>query len=148
MMQIEKATLPDLDSIHSLLLKQFDEHAIKVPPDLLKQAVLAMLENKGRGILLVARKESKIVGIAAVSFVWTLEHGGQSAWLDELYILPEYRGQGIGRSLMRQVIGQAQEMGCLAIDLEVDADHRSAERLYEQERFRRLPRSRWVRYLV
>jgi GNAT superfamily N-acetyltransferase len=69
--------------------------------------------------------------------------------LDELYVLPEYRGGGVGRSLLEQAIIAAREMGCAALDLdlEVDQDHARAERLYARAGFQSLARSRWVKHL-
>jgi GNAT superfamily N-acetyltransferase len=144
-MQIERAIPADIDSIHHLLAEQFDEHDIDTSPEVLRQAIAAVLQNEGLGLFLVARDGGEIVGLAALSFAWTLEHGGKSVWLDELYVVPERRGQGIGRALLARVIGEARALGCQAIDLEVEEAHRRAERLYEQEGFRRLARTRWVK---
>ncbi len=77
-------------------------------------------------------------------FTWTLEHGGRSAWLEELYVQPEYRGRGIGQKLLAAAINRAREEGCRAIDLEVDRGHPRASHLYDREGFVRLARTRWV----
>jgi len=145
---IERAVPADIDSIHHLLAEQFDEHDIDTSPEVLRQAIAAILQNEELGLFLVARDKGEIVGLAALSFAWTLEHGGKSVWLDELYVVPERREQGIGRALLARVIGEARALGCKAIDLEVEAAHRRAERLYEREGFRRLARTRWARSLL
>ena len=145
------ATASDLGPIHGLLLAQFREHEIELPGGQLRQAIAAMFDDDGLGFFLVARDGGRdgdeAVGLAAVSFAWTLEHAGRSAWLDELYVLPARRGQGIGTGLLREAVRQARASGCAAIDLEVDRDHRRAEALYRREGFFPLPRSRWVRPL-
>ena len=84
---------------------------------------------------------------AALSFVWSIEHGGRSAWLDELYVSPGARGHGVGTQLLRDALGTATEAGAVAVDLEVDVDHQRAAKLYEREGFATLPRARWVRTL-
>jgi len=85
---------------------------------------------------------------ADVAFTWTLEHGGKSAWLDELYVVPEYRGKGIGAALLRAALEAAQRSGCAAVDLEVDEARARAENLYVQAGFRPLGRSRWVKKII
>jgi GNAT superfamily N-acetyltransferase len=85
---------------------------------------------------------------ADVAFTWTLEHCGKSAWLDELYVVPEYRGKGIGAALLRAALEAAQRSGCAAVDLEVDEAHARAENLYVQAGFRPLGRSRWVKKII
>jgi GNAT superfamily N-acetyltransferase len=59
-----------------------------------------------------------------------LEHGGEVAWLEELYVVPERREAGIGTKLLSRAIEAARERGCLPIDLEVDDGHSRATNLY------------------
>ena len=145
MLLLERAVPADIDSIHHLLAEQFDEHDIDTSTKVLRHAIAAVLQNEALGLFVVARDGGEIVGLAALSFAWTLEHGGKSAWLDELYVVPERRGRGIGRALLVRVIDEARALGCKAIDLEVEEAHRRAERLYEREGFRPLARTRWVK---
>jgi len=141
------ATTSDLETILRLLVAQFDAHEIDLPDSVLREAVAAIFQRDDLGFFVVAHDGGDAVGMAAVSFAWTLEHGGRSAWLDELYVLPERRGRGIGTALLREAVRHAAASGCAAVDLEVDRDHRRAEALYAREGFHPLPRSRWVRLL-
>jgi len=146
--QIERAITADIDPLFRLLVGQFDEHSIPTSGEALKQAIAAVLQNEGLGLFLVARDGGEIIALAALSFAWTLEHAGKTAWLDELYVVPERRGQGVGRALLERVIAEARALGCRAIDLEVDQAHQRAERLYQREGFERLARTRWARRLL
>ena len=147
MITVERATLADKEKLNELIHKQFIEHEIICTADILDSAVEKVLIREGLGIFLVARENSQIIGFAAISFAWTLEHGGKSAWLDELYVLPAHRGKGVGSMLLEKVIEEVSSEGCGAIDLEVDQDHRRAERLYQRKGFEQLRRSRWVKSL-
>lgn len=88
---------------------------------------------------------SEIVAVAYVVTILSVEHGGRTGWLEELYVTPNQRQRGIGSALLKGVIKLVRELGLVALDLEVDADHQRAESLYARFGFRRLPRSRWVR---
>jgi len=144
---IQFAQPTDIDSVLDLLGRQFQEHNIHVPEGQLLNAVFSMLKSSELGFFLLAQHGETITGLACVSFCWTLEHGGKSAWLDELYVPPEHRGQGIGRALLDAVLIRANEQGCAAVDLEVDIEHRRAENLYQRAGFEPLPRARWVKIL-
>ena len=148
MATIERASLADLGALLALLQGQFEEHAIETSPETLRDAVVAVLNSDRWGFFLVAREGSEVVGMAAISYAWTLEHGGQSAWLDELYVVPQRRGNGIGSALLDRVLVEAQKEGCLAVDLEVEQEHRRALALYERKGFERLQRTRLVRRLA
>src|SRR5262249_44878685 len=71
-----------------LLRAQPAEHAIDTPRAAVEHAVTGMIAEPRRGRIFVARDGERFVGIVYVSFVWTLEHGGHSAWLEELYVRP------------------------------------------------------------
>jgi GNAT superfamily N-acetyltransferase/catechol 2,3-dioxygenase-like lactoylglutathione lyase family enzyme len=126
-----------------LLQAQYEEHAIELSPERLDSAVGGMIEMPERGAMLIALDGDQPVGLAVLSYVWTLEHGGRVAWLDELYVVPAKRDQGLGAALLARAHEQAVSVGCNAIELEVDAKHRRAERLYRRAGFEPLPRSRW-----
>lgn len=143
-LSIARAKSEDLAELLALMQKQFSEHAIDVEAAQLETAIGRLIGSEALGFVLTARKDGYLVGLAAVSFAWTLEHGGRSAWLDELYVLPAFRGLGAGTALLDQVILEAKKDGCLAIDLEVDSVHRRAEHLYQRYGFRPLDRRRWV----
>ena len=144
MIQISRGTIDNIDILYTLMQDQFKSHEILVEENTLITAVVELLRRGGLGFFLIAWEGKNALGLAAVSYAWTLEHGGKTAWLDELYVIPERRGEGIGSTLIDQVIHEAREEGCRAIDLEVDSDHLEAERLYERKGFIQLPRRRWV----
>ena len=146
-MIVERATLADKNVLVDLMQKQFLEHKIPYSLGILEAAVREMITRDSLGIILVAKDDDHVIGLAAISFAWTLEHGGKSAWLDELYVLPEYRGVGVGSLLVDSVLVEAEREGCLAVDLEVEAEHRRVEQLYARKGFGRLDRSRWVKQI-
>jgi GNAT superfamily N-acetyltransferase len=144
---IAEAAPRDREAVIELLAAQLAEHAIDTPRDRIAAAVDGMIGDARRGFLLVAIERGAIVGVAYVSYVWSLEHGGRSAWLEELYVAPARREHGVGGRLLSAVLERAAADGCAAVDLEVDARHERAARLYSRHGFQPLPRARWVRGL-
>jgi GNAT superfamily N-acetyltransferase len=144
---VSSATRAELAEVVALLHTQLVEHAISTQGDVLERAVAGMLERPDRGVILVARDGGAVVGVAWVSFTWSCEHGGQTAWLEELYVVPALRGRGLGRAMLLEAEARARAAGCAAVDLEVDAEHTRAARLYQREGFSPLPRARWVKPL-
>jgi uncharacterized protein YaiI (UPF0178 family)/GNAT superfamily N-acetyltransferase len=127
-----------------------------VAEDALDAAIRAVLADGAaggaRGFFLLARAgqpgAGEAVGVAYVARTWTLEHGGPTAWLEELYVEAAHRNRGIGGALLDGVLAAARERGCAAVDLEVERDHARAENLYRRAGFSPLARSRWVRRLA
>src|SRR5215468_2501727 len=121
--EIRSATPSDSETVTSLLMAQFREHSIDMPADAVRTAVVGLLGDQTRGFILIAVQAAAVVGVACVSFTWTLEHGGKSAWLDELFVVPEARNRGIGKDMLEAVLHAARVAGCAAVDLEVDSSH-------------------------
>src|SRR2546429_5683123 len=85
---VRLATEAELEAVTALLVAQLREHHVATPEAKLASAIEAVLRHPERGRILVAIERGRPVGMAALSFVWPLEHGGRSAWLDELYVEP------------------------------------------------------------
>src|SRR5262245_6784519 len=106
-MEITSAGPLDRAEVIALLAAQLAEHAIELAPARLASAVDGVLADPARGVLFLARAEGKAVGVAYLSFTWTLEHGGPVGWLEELYVVPARRGGGIGTALLDTVCTRA-----------------------------------------
>ncbi len=131
-----------------LLAVQLAEHHVDISSAALASSVAGVLDVPRRGFFLVAIRDAVCIGVAYVSFIWALEHGGQAGWLEELYVVPEHRTGGIGTQLLEAVMAAALAAGCAALDLEINNDHERVRSLYARHGFTTLPRSRVVRKLV
>jgi ribosomal protein S18 acetylase RimI-like enzyme len=130
-----------------LLEAQLVEHELPLPARGVRFVLSELLRQPALGLVLLARRAGASVGVAYLSTQWTLERGGANCWLEELYVLPALRGQGIGSQLLRAALAELTARGCESMDLEVEAGHERAARLYERLGFRRLPRTRYWRRL-
>jgi ribosomal protein S18 acetylase RimI-like enzyme len=147
-LDVRSVTEADLAAVSELLVAQLREHRVDTPAERIASAAAAVVAHPERGRLLVAVEDGRAVGVAAISFMWPIEHGGKAAWLEELYIVPAARERGVGTRLLREALRVARECGAVAVDLEVDVEHERVASLYAREGFEKLPRARWVRRLV
>ena len=75
------------------------------------------------------------IGVAMLRFrpsIWT---GGLTAYLEELYIARDARGQGRGRALLEAAVAYAWERGATDMEIAVDEPDVAAIRLYESAGF-------------
>jgi GNAT superfamily N-acetyltransferase len=103
--------------------------------------------DSARGSVLVGRESGRVVGVAYVATILSMEHCSPVAGLEELYVVPTSRPQGIGTASMTAVLKRAREAGIVATVLEVDARQSRAIAFYQGIGFRPLDRSRWVKEL-
>ncbi|HWM10102.1 MAG TPA: GNAT family N-acetyltransferase [Solirubrobacteraceae bacterium] len=70
-------------------------------------------------------------GLAVLRFRPSLWSQGLECYLAELYVVPDRRGQGLGRALMTAVLEHARGAGADFIDLGTSEDDVAARGLYE-----------------
>jgi GNAT superfamily N-acetyltransferase len=75
---------------------------------------------------------ARIVGYALAFPFWSAEYGGLLSLVDEIYVVPEHRGQGIGEQLMQFLETYAHEQGHVGLTLLVMNRNQRAHRFYER----------------
>ncbi len=79
-----------------------------------------------------------------------IDHSGMSneteageLYLDSLAVLPEYRGRGIAKMLLKATAEKARRLGCGPLGLLVDEGNPRAERLYTAVGFKHVGNNSW-----
>lgn len=80
---------------------------------------------------------NQVAGYALFAFYWSNEAGGMVAQLEEIYILPEYRGNGLGHAFFDWCLENYQN-SMSRLRLEACRHNKSAIRLYESYGFESL----------
>ena len=88
----------------------------------------------GEGAFLIAYVDAVAVGCGAVRRV-----DGATAELKRMYVDPSVRGQGIGRSLVEALEGEARSLGVIRVVLETGTRLARAIRMYESLGYARIP---------
>jgi GNAT superfamily N-acetyltransferase len=68
---------------------------------------------------LIAEADHAPAGFALYFFNYSTWLGRPGLYLEDLFVLPEYRGLGIGKALLKKVAAIAVEKGCLRLQWEV-----------------------------
>ena len=144
---VEPIDAQDLAPLVALFEMQMREHGVRSSREILRAALTVLGAAPEQGFVLSAVCKHATVGVAYAARILSLEHGGWSGWLEELYVVPEWRGRGVGSELLAAVITGATERGWTALDLEVDANHERVIPLYQRHLFEPVNRTRFVRRL-
>lgn len=79
----------------------------------------------------------KVAGYVLVSITYSNESGGLVLWIEEIYILPEYQGNGFGKELLA-FIEDTYKDKCVRIRLEVEKLNQKAIDLYQKSGYSQL----------
>jgi GNAT superfamily N-acetyltransferase len=83
-----------------------------------------------KGTVLVIERSGQIIGYALLINFWSNEHGGNVLTVDELYVVQEFRRQGVATDFLCYLIAHRFNQA-VALQLEVTPSN-SARRLYEK----------------
>jgi ribosomal protein S18 acetylase RimI-like enzyme len=136
LMRIEKATVNDIPELCQLLAVLFSQEAEFTPDHQAQQTGLqAIISNPDLGIILLARHNNKVVGMVSLLFSISTALGGRVAMLEDMVVLPEQRGLGMGSALLNAAIKIARDNSCQRITLLTDSDNAIAQGFYEKQGF-------------
>ena len=98
--------------------------------------LLLMLEpGFGEGIVLLLEIDGIAAGYGVLSFCYGYEHGGPETFVEDIYVVPDWRSQGFGQKLLTALESEARAAGRRAIHLEVMPGNR-AESWYRRQGWR------------
>jgi ribosomal protein S18 acetylase RimI-like enzyme len=100
-----------------------------------ESAVGRLLADSRLGAIWTIRADGKLCGYIALCRGFSIEFNGFDAFVDEFYLLSEFRGRGIGRRVLEQIRPLARRLDINALHLEVARDNERARRLYRAAGF-------------
>jgi ribosomal protein S18 acetylase RimI-like enzyme len=74
-------------------------------------------------------------GYIVVTFVFAMEYGGMAAVVDDFYVRPEARGQGLGKAALAEVRSACRDLGARAVRVEVGVNNLVAQAVYRSAGF-------------
>ena len=117
-------------------MRDFYAHeGIAFDPAASERVLRELLGRPPLGRVLEIVSDGTPVGYAVLALGFSLEFGGRSAFLDELFVEPAWRGRGVGTAALALLQDVARELGARSLALEVGLDNAGAERLYRREGF-------------
>jgi GNAT superfamily N-acetyltransferase len=95
-----------------------------------------LLSNRRLGDLWVAATPDALAGYLVAVYVFSLEHKGVVAEIDEFYVVPTGRGRGVGHALLAAAETRFRELHCTNVSLQLGRDNDSARRFYHGHGYR------------
>ena len=141
-LRIRPAAPSDRAVLHGLLTAQMVEHRLPAEPERIDRGLDAALRPGSPAWLFLAERDGRAAGVFLANPIASVEKGGETLWIEELYVTPDARRTGVARALLAHALDQARRRGLRAFDLEVVPTQAAALALYRALGFEDVPRQR------
>lgn len=109
---VREARESDLDRIRQLIVDLASyERAAQEVKTTTEQLRVALFGPQPAAYALVAEDDNQVVGFALYFRNFSTWEGVHGIYLEDLYVMPEYRGSGLGRALLTSLAELAVERG-------------------------------------
>ena len=128
---LRDATLADLEALVALGRDFCAHFGYPYVESVKRDALTRVLAEPSLGRLsLILSRDGEIAGYLFLSFTFSLEYGGRTAFVDEIFVRPDHRAAGLGSAALRSALVTARAMGLTAVHLEAERSNPRAAALY------------------
>lgn len=126
------ARLSDLEDLLGLVVA-FRDHLQRIHPDktMLREGLRHLVSTSDSEFFLTLDDAGRGVGFIQQRYRYSLWLGSLEACLEDLFVVPSSRRQGVAKSLVAFAIQRANEKGCRSIKLDTNELNLAAVKLYE-----------------
>ncbi len=134
---IRRAKSTDLESLVSFAVEEAKEaEGIKKDIDRVRQGVSTGLADDAIAMYWVLEKDdTDVVGSVSIVKEWSDWNSGYYWWIQNMYILPGFRGKGLMEKLIQALKDAARQEGALELRLYVHKNNAQAVTAYQKAGF-------------
>lgn len=133
---IRLADASDLSALTSLIERYWEFERIPgFDASRITTLLNELFRSPDRGQTWIARIDGRSVGYLLAVYLFSLEHGGLMAEIDEFFVVPEQRSLKIGTALLDAATAAMAERGITHVQLQLKGSNSSGQRFYEQHGF-------------
>ncbi len=132
-MEIRAALPADVPALLALVRRYWEFEGIDGFDALRVELTLQrLLATPALGSAWVASAGGALAGYLIAVHVLSIEHQGLMAEIDEFFVLPQARAQGIGAQLLAAAERALAARGCVRLQLQLGVDNAAARAFYER----------------
>ena len=136
-LHIRKATSADLKSLVSFAVAEAKEaEGVKKDSEQVRRGITTALNDDSIAMYWVLEKKSTgVIGSVSIVKEWSDWNSGFYWWIQNMYLLPEFRGKGFMQRLIQALKDAAQDEDALELRLYVHKNNAQAISAYQKVGF-------------
>ena len=127
---MRKASLSDVQLLVRMMAEFYSDSPYTLNPRRATDAFTALLSDERLGSIWILQSNSQDVGYVVLTLCHSMTFGGLVAVVDDFFILPAFRGAGLGKAAMAEVRSYCATRGVRAIQVETGRENAVALAVY------------------
>jgi len=99
--------------------------------DIVTKGVKAVFEISSRGQYWIAEHDDRVIASLLITYEWSDWRNADVWWFQSVYVVPEYRRQGVFRMMYSHIRNLAEEQDVAGLRLYVETKNTRAQKTYE-----------------
>ena len=137
----------DFDALLPLIRDFYEFEHLPYDESLLRRLLSILVSDATLGRLILFQSGKELLGYMVLGFGFSLEFHGRDCLIDEFYVRPECRSQGIGKAAVAFALAICRELGIEAVHLEADYSNIRGHEFYKRLGFNDHQRHLMTRWL-
>lgn len=146
-MLLKPAQPEDIPLITTMMAEYYAMDGLDFEAEAATQAVQNLMEEPAFGYAYLIQHEGQSAGYLVMTFWYSLEFRGRSAFIDEIYLRPDFRNLGLGSQVIESVSSACKAQGIKTLRLEVEHENTRAQAVYRKNGFEAHPRDLMTKWL-
>ncbi|HEV7609185.1 MAG TPA: GNAT family N-acetyltransferase [Steroidobacteraceae bacterium] len=135
-MKIHPAAPTDLEVLLPMVEQYWRFEAIEgFDATRMRKLLTRVLEDSNLGRAWIATVYGEPAGYLLAVYVFSLEHQGMTAEIDEFFVLPPHRGLGLGGQMLAAAEAHFRIEGCTNVSLQLGRRNEAARKFYRRNGF-------------
>lgn len=133
---VRPATPGDIDALLPMVEQYWRFEAIEgFEVTRIRKILGRVLDDASLGRAWISTVYGEPAGYMLAVYVFSLEHQGLTAEIDEFYIAPQHRNLGLGAKMLSAAEEQFRSEGCTNVSLQIGRSNEDARRFYRTHGF-------------
>jgi len=132
---MRRATPGDIPLLVDLMAEFYAEASYALDHARAPGAFVAILADERLGYVWIIQAENHDVGHIVLTLKYAMEYSGLIACLDDLYVKPDWRNQGLSTGALTEVRDFCKQAGIRALTVEVGHNNGPAQKVYRRVGF-------------
>ena len=124
-----------MPTLVALMTHFYAESDFPLPAEAAARTFEALIADPRLGRVFIMEGGGRPAGFAVLTVGFSMEYGGLRGFVDDFFVHPDFRGQGMGAAALSELQREAEVMGVRALLVEVGPENAPALSVYRRHGF-------------